>query len=283
MPPTNDFLPFATIGGAHVISQADFLTAIGTWVGNGFTAGIADSSQLNKVWRQSSFVAASIAEFIVQQLGVNVLDDGDLATFTSNLTDAIIQAAHSGDVPVVVAYSATPVFDCSLGDRFEITLTGNVTSSTLTNLSPGQIVVIKVKQDSTGARSFVWPTNVVGGAVVDPTVSADTVQILYVASDSKAYGAGVSNLTSSLSTPGYYRFPNGLILQWGKTLVSSAGTHIAFPLTFPTACFVTMGSDMGAVGSNGSHSPGCAPNGNSEFVAYASAYPTTIGWIALGY
>lgn len=72
---TNEFLPFANIGGANVMTQNDYeaLTARST----GFTAGVAQSVQLNKVWRQSSLMSSAVAEFINDTLNENVLDNGD--------------------------------------------------------------------------------------------------------------------------------------------------------------------------------------------------------------
>jgi len=65
--------------------------------------------------------------------------------------------------PTVVTFSATPTFDGSLGNYFRITLTGNVTSSTLSNCSDGELIIIEIIQNATGGWTFVWPTNIVGG------------------------------------------------------------------------------------------------------------------------
>jgi hypothetical protein len=59
----------------------------------------------------------------------------------------------------VVTFSATPTFDASLGNTQKITLTGNVTSSTLSNAVAGQTINFIVCQDATGGRTFVWPAN----------------------------------------------------------------------------------------------------------------------------
>lgn len=81
---TNDFLPFATAGGANVTAQ-------GTWAGayaprltgaaNGSTASSADT---NKAIRQASFVASGIAQWLANQ-GTNVPDDGNLVNLVANL------------------------------------------------------------------------------------------------------------------------------------------------------------------------------------------------------
>ncbi|WP_254213954.1 hypothetical protein [Burkholderia multivorans] len=88
----NDFLPFATGPGANVVDQATYaaLSALTT----GFLSGTAQSTQLNKVWRQSSIVAAVIAQFIVAQTGQAAVDDGTTATLLANFTKAVGAASN---------------------------------------------------------------------------------------------------------------------------------------------------------------------------------------------
>jgi hypothetical protein len=86
--PTVDFLPFATGAGANVESQASYASDPSTAAG--FSAGLAQSQKLNKCWRQSSFISAALANLVSQQLGVDVLDDGNLTGFTANLQAALV-------------------------------------------------------------------------------------------------------------------------------------------------------------------------------------------------
>ncbi|UQN68002.1 hypothetical protein L0Z11_09825 [Burkholderia multivorans] len=83
----NNFKPFASAGGANVMSQADYeaLAALLT----GFQSGTASSQQLNKVWRQSSIMAAVLAQFIVDLTGQDAIDDGTTATLLANLKTAV--------------------------------------------------------------------------------------------------------------------------------------------------------------------------------------------------
>ena len=90
----NDFLPFAVGGGANVIDQAAY-AADSSLLSNGFQSGIAQSNQLNKVWRQSSIVATVIAELIVANSGQPAIDDGTTATLLANLETAITNIAAS--------------------------------------------------------------------------------------------------------------------------------------------------------------------------------------------
>jgi len=72
----------------------------------------------------------------------------------------------------VVTFSATPTFDASLGNTQKITLTANVTSSTLSNASTGQSINFTICQDATGSRTFVWPTNVLFPAGASTAIGA---------------------------------------------------------------------------------------------------------------
>ena len=82
--PINDFKPFATGPGANVTSQADWenLPALLS----GFMSGKASSAQINKAFRQVSFIAAALAQFVSEKTDQDVLDDGDLPGFVEKLT-----------------------------------------------------------------------------------------------------------------------------------------------------------------------------------------------------
>ena len=90
----NDFIPFAVGGSANVLSQTAY-AALTSLTQNGFSAGIAPSVQLNKVWRQSSIMAAVIASFIVQETGQTAIDDGTTATLLANFTNAVNAASKT--------------------------------------------------------------------------------------------------------------------------------------------------------------------------------------------
>jgi hypothetical protein len=93
-----------------------------------------------------------------------------------------------------VTFSATPTFDASLGNTQKITLTGNVTSSTLSNATAGQALYFLICQDATGARTFVWPTNVQGATTIGSTASTCTAQsFVFDGTNAYALAAGVIN------------------------------------------------------------------------------------------
>lgn len=77
-----------------------------------------------------------------------------------------------------VTFSATPLFTAlsNTVDAWTITLTGNVTSSTLASATAGQRLGFKICQDGTGSRTFAWPTGFANAADISPTALACTKQ-----------------------------------------------------------------------------------------------------------
>ena len=84
---TNDFLPLAVGGSANVVDQATF-AALSSLLSNGFQSGVANSAQINKIFRQSSTVSSAIAQIIADN-NVNATDDGNVTTFKTNFMAAL--------------------------------------------------------------------------------------------------------------------------------------------------------------------------------------------------
>jgi hypothetical protein len=90
---TTEYLPVAVASGANVDSQGAFAGA--TYQLIGFTTGVARATQANKVWRQSSMMAAAWANQIVNVMGQNVLDDGNLPTLITQINAMLQQVAQA--------------------------------------------------------------------------------------------------------------------------------------------------------------------------------------------
>lgn len=167
-----DYQPIATGAGANVDSQANFQGS--GYQTNGFTAGVAQSAQMNKVWRQSSMIAAAVANVISQVLGgINVLDDGNLTNLVNLLLQMLFNGGNQGYV--VPFNSGAPIFDGSKGNIQLLVLTGNVTSSTFINVNPLKKYVFMIVEDGVGGRTFANPTNL-PLAPIDTTASATNTQ-----------------------------------------------------------------------------------------------------------
>ncbi|WP_216108094.1 gp53-like domain-containing protein [Burkholderia plantarii] len=94
----NDFKVFATGDDANVLSQVDYEALAAR--SSGFQSGIAKSAQLNKVWRQSSIMAAVLAQFITDQTGLDAIDDGGTGELGANLKAAIFNNSVLKGMPM---------------------------------------------------------------------------------------------------------------------------------------------------------------------------------------
>src|SRR5712664_2667718 len=101
-----------------------------------------------------------------------------------------------------ISFSATPTFDASQSNMFTITLTGNVTSSTLTGAEAGQWLEFLICQDAVGGRTFVWPTQVNGPVPISVGPNVCTLEA-FKFNGTTAYipaSSSASTTFSSLST-----------------------------------------------------------------------------------
>lgn len=88
----NQFLPFAAGAGANVLTPAEYQALAA--LSQGFQSGIASSKNVNTPLRQSTFVAAAIAQLIANN-DMNASDDGDLAGFVAKLSSAIRSVSNA--------------------------------------------------------------------------------------------------------------------------------------------------------------------------------------------
>lgn len=89
--------------------------------------------------------------------------------------DSPITAPQFTTVPESVSFTATPTFSAVTG-LSRMILTGNVTSSTLAAGTDGAQKTFQLCQDSTGSRTFVWPTNVKGAMTISGIASTCSLQ-----------------------------------------------------------------------------------------------------------
>lgn len=195
MSTVNDFKVFAGAPGADVISQPSYeaLAALT----NGFATGTAISGQLNKVWRQSSIMAAVLGQFIVDHSGNDALDDGTVATLLTNLENAVNAMVSSGlsgvaflnavqlwtkaqrSSVVALVDAGTINLDLSASNDFSVTLGGSRTL-TYSNAVAGQSGTLFVTQDATGSRVLSYTGfKFYGGVAPVLTTAANAIDHLH--------------------------------------------------------------------------------------------------------
>lgn len=92
---TNEILPFAsTDTGTNLLTQSEYSADSQRTIGN--QPGIARSKLVNKAFRQSTAIAAGVAQYMANKQGTNVIDSlttAQLATIMENAVGAQITAA----------------------------------------------------------------------------------------------------------------------------------------------------------------------------------------------
>ena len=150
MPIKNEIKPFGLDPSAQVFTPAEW-AALSKRI-TGYGNGIVDQKSFNTPHRQSSFVAAMIAQFTADYAVQDVLDDGDLAAFEANfllaLTKAMQAALQSGLLHYCVDGSAAANV---------VDLTGTAPVPDFSTLSTPLALLVKITTTNTGATTIVLP------------------------------------------------------------------------------------------------------------------------------
>lgn len=148
-----------------------------------------------------------------------------------------------------VSFSTTPTFTVGANthiQNFQITLTNNVTSSTLTttNATSGQDIAFKICQDGTGSRTFVWPTNVINPGSIPTTLSTCGKQVFrYDGTNAVAFGPMVSDgATAGIQTAsGFLTLPTAPATL--GTAGPGVGVHSSVTLSTGNGTYAVVGWD----------------------------------------
>lgn len=146
-------------------------------LGGATTAAIFASVLANKLfYQQSTFVAAFCQMMVNKGYSPN---DANFATLVSVLTN-VKTSADFGAAIQTISYATSIAFNAAQGPIFDLTLTGNVSSSTLTGQFDGQQLMFIITQDGTGGRTFSWPSSITGPGVVSQLPNVTSLQSFVV-------------------------------------------------------------------------------------------------------
>ncbi|HHH0025803.1 TPA: phage tail protein [Yersinia enterocolitica] len=257
----NEILPFGLGAESNVMTQAEYEALAAR--SSGFSSGVAKSEQLNKVWRQSSFMASVLADFIAARSGNDVLDNGNTATLLASLELAIKEYANS-NLPVASTLQQGITKLSSLTNSSSETLAATLKAvKTVSDEGlkiTGNLAEIKAAGPAAiaEAQSNLDLAALLGDALqkannlseiktAGPAAIAQTLLNLGLGDAAKrSVGTGVgqipdmSSFISSFAQNGYFKFPGGLIIQWGEVTGSTTATVPAnFPIPFPNALMST--------------------------------------------
>ena len=133
---------------------------------------------------------ALLDQFLTGNAPISGLNVQGNVTVSGVLTAGSITGVIPSGI-VLVSSSTTPIFDASKGLVFKLTLTVNVASSTFANGNQGpSLIAFRLVQDSVGGRTFVWPTNVRNGGIVNNLANGRSLQLFAVDSDGSLDAVG---------------------------------------------------------------------------------------------
>lgn len=253
MPGTSDFLAFATNAGANVTSQATY--AAEPIVGTGFQTGVAPSNDCNKVWRQATFPGAGVAQYIANQLNINVADDGNLTNFVTNLT-AAIQVPATAAQAAAEAYAATAAGNAQSAAETFATAAANTAQTNAETYAAAQAATAQTNAQNfattkaaaaqaaaetyAAAQASAAQSNAEAYAAAQASAAQSNAEAYALAQATAAktaaetYANGTVNLTTVYTR---VKFPGGAIRICGRVNLNAGPNVVAFPAGgFTTAC-----------------------------------------------
>jgi hypothetical protein len=107
----------------------------------------------------------------------------DIATsaqYAAGTASKLVQSGTIYPTETTTTFGTTTTFDFSTFINTAVTLTGNITTQTLTNVTAGKAGTIAFIQDGGGSRTTVWSTTFkfAGGALPMLTTTANAIDIL---------------------------------------------------------------------------------------------------------
>ncbi len=161
--------PFTTIQPSVTVDYIIKVLADDIQVGGGITVG---STVINN---------GSTTNILYNNAGV--LGEYALATaaqYLAGTSGKIVQAGVIYQAETTTTYGTTTTFDFSTFINTKVTLTGNITTQTLTNVMEGKAGMITFIQDGTGSRTTVWNSIFKFAGGITPTLSttASAIDVL---------------------------------------------------------------------------------------------------------
>lgn len=307
---TNEILRFAeTDTGTNLLTQAEYAADSQRPIGN--QPGVARSKLVNKALRQSSLIAAGIAEFLADNQSNNITD----ALTPQNIAD-YLQAALTGALGVTppqfdndTSLATTEFVQRALGSYVgfrelavnttltaadvgkAITVNNNNVTITLPdadNLPNGAAITFCNVSPTSGAAftvtaqggDTIW-VNTGQGLTSFSLGPNESVTLFRFAADAWKQSNGQIGFTRSFGTNSYQRLPSGLIIQYGRAMFGAGVTQItqALPLAFPGALRVVTAIELGATPTIGFSAYDFT---TSNFKLVSTQGSVTACWIAIG-
>lgn len=151
----------------------------------------------NPLFQLSKVVGTATTTIFIADSNGNV----GIGTSTNTNNNKVIVDGSLVSFEGIKPFSATPTFDWSARNQWQMTMTSNVTSVTFTGLTPGAGDRLMLCQDGTGSRTVAgWGTNIIWSGGTAPVQTATlnkcdiyTFTVSNGTSTLKAFGGAVQN------------------------------------------------------------------------------------------
>lgn len=161
-------------------------------IGGVTTGSLAPSATMNKFYYQVSTFVTAFGQMLATKGYTN--SDASLPTLASVLANVLTEADMGAQI-VSVPYSPTPAFNAASNNGFQMMLTGNITASTISGVTPGQLIAFYFVQDSVGGRTVSWPSLFAGA--LQPDTAASSVSVMLFRADLSGNMRAVSPMISN--------------------------------------------------------------------------------------
>jgi len=282
---TNEILPFAEDDtGTNLLTQAEYSADAQRLIGN--QPGVARSKLVNKVLRQASLIAASLAKFVADNQTNNIVDTASVSNIASWMEKAVrsigVPTASSGGTADALTADFTPNADTWLSNGSTLVVRASLANLTTTPTLAADGVTAKtivkgsnkalVAGDIAGAGHWLvlqFDSTLDKYVLLNPATGVSTVTIGNdpTIADNSSNPASTSWIRNAMTTlaaaagftyffgaNGYIKFPTwfaGWVVQWGTVTTNGSGlATITFPLTFPTQPLGISLQDLGSAVAN---------------------------------
>lgn len=197
----------------------------------------------------------------------------NLTVTTGNTSGPAIVVSSGTNIALRANATANIVIANSIGLRVNTDTTfvnSVIMSNTLSVPSTSSLNVVTANTYSGNVVAIVTATaNVYSGNVVSVNVATISTNTLTLG-------------TSSISTTGYSRLPNGLLYQWGSVSATTTTGDVTFPVAFTsiyslTATAINVGTVAGTLGAQA-----LVVNTTVAQIRTANTTAKTVNWMAIG-
>lgn len=161
-------------------------------LGGAANPSLFDARLANKLFYQLTTYVTALGQMLANK-GYTT-SDASLSVLTNVLANIQTTADIKSGLQLVT-FSPTLTFNCLLSNGFEVVLTGNLTSLTISGAVVGQIIMLAFVQDGVGGRTVAYPANLLGAGTINSVAGSTSMQLFQVLADNKLHPLSIMTVS----------------------------------------------------------------------------------------